>query len=130
MIRGLEKSGTTGAVIAALACPICFPKLAVIGAALGLGVFAPYERYIALAVQALFVLAFAGQVAAYRVHRSRWLLAFAAATTATLFVGYYIVSSSALLQASLAGLLVSSIWHIVEMKRCSKRASAAVTLAQ
>jgi len=49
-----EKFGTVGAVLAALACPICFPKVALVGAAVGLGVFAPYEGYIALAVQALF----------------------------------------------------------------------------
>ena len=119
MIRWLEKSGTSGAVIAALACPICFPKLALIGAALGLGVFAPYERYIALGVQALFLLAFAGQVVAYRMHRNRWLLGFAAATTVTLFVGYYVIPSSILLQVSLAALVLSSIWHILEVRRCS-----------
>jgi mercuric ion transport protein len=116
----LEKGGTGGAVLAALACPICFPKLALIGAAVGFGAFAPYERYIALGVQALFVVAFVGQVLAFRVHRNRWLLGLAAATTLTLFVGYYVVPSSILLQIALLGLVVSSVWHVIEVKRCAK----------
>ncbi len=120
MKRMLEKFGTGGAVIAALACPICFPKLALIGAALGLGVLAPYERYIALAVQALFLLALAGQVFAFRAHRNKWLLALAIATATTLFVGYYIVPSSILLQLSLLGLVVSSVWHFFEVRRCRR----------
>ena len=120
MNRMLEKFGTGGAVIAALACPICFPKLALIGAALGLGVFAPYERYIALAVQALFLLALAGQVLAFRAHRNKWLLALAIATAITLFVGYYIVPSSILLQLALLGLVVSSVWQVLEVRRCAR----------
>jgi len=36
--RFLEKVGSIGAVIGALACPICFPKIAIVGAAIGLGV--------------------------------------------------------------------------------------------
>jgi mercuric ion transport protein len=116
----LERFGTGGAALAALACPICFPKLALIGAALGLGIFAPYERYIAMGVQALFVLAFVGQLLGYRAHRNKWLVALAAVTTATMFSAYYLVPSSLLLQLSLAGLIAASIWQAVEMKRCAK----------
>ena len=101
----VEKFGTVGAAVAALACPICFPKLAVIGAALGLGIFAPYERYIALAVQALFVVALVGQGLAYRSHRNKWLVSLAIVTTALMFVAYYVIPSSILLivAARLAG---------------------------
>lgn len=120
MTPRLEKFGSGGAIIAALACPICFPKLALIGAALGLGVFAPYERYIALGVQALFLLALAGHVSAFRAHRNKRLLGVAIATTITLFVGYYVVPSSILLQVALVGLLVSSVWHFFEMRRCAR----------
>lgn len=116
----LESFGTTGAIIAALACPVCFPKLALIGAALGLGVFAPYEGYIAVAVQILFVLALIGQAVAYRKHHNEWLLGASIVTTALLFVGYYVFPSSILLQISLAGLLAVSIWQAVEMRRCAK----------
>ncbi len=116
----LDKFGTVGAVVAAAACPICFPKIAIIGTALGLGVFAPYEGYVALGVQVLFVLAFVSQVLAFRRHRNRWLLALSAMTTVLLFVGYYAIPSSILLQVSLAGLVVASIWLALELRRCSK----------
>lgn len=114
-----EKFGTSGAVIAALACPICFPKLALIGAAVGLGAFAPYERYVAIGVQVLFVLASIGHVFAYRTHGNKGLIALAVVTTLTLFVGYYVIPSSILLQVALGGLVVASIWHVVAMKRCA-----------
>jgi len=116
----VEKLGTAGALLAALACPICFPKLALIGTAIGLGALSPFERYTAFAVQALFALAFIGQVLAYRQHRNAWLLGFSGAVTATLFAGYYILRSSLLLEMSLAGLVAASVWHIVEARRCAK----------
>lgn len=119
----VEKFGTVGAAVAALACPVCFPKLALIGAALGLGIFAPYERYIALAVQALFVIALLGQGLAYRSHRNKWLLALAFVTTALMFIAYYVIPSSILLQISLLGLIVASVWQAVEARRCAKCAA-------
>ncbi len=123
----LDRFGTTGAVIAAAACPICFPKLALIGAVVGLGVFAPFERYVAIGVQALFVLAFIGQILAFRRHRNRWVLALSAVTTVLLFVGYYVAPSSILLQISLAGLVVASIWLAVELRRCAKCVTSSTT---
>jgi mercuric ion transport protein len=56
----LEKFGSVGAIAAAAACPICFPKLAFVGSALGFGVFAPFKGYVAKGVQVLFLLGFVG----------------------------------------------------------------------
>jgi len=120
----LEKLGTFGAVLAALACPICFPKLALVGVALGMGVFAPFEGYVVLAVQALFVLAFVGQWLAFRRHRNRWLLSLSGAVTLLVFVGYYIFLSTVLLQFALVGLAVASVWLVVELRRCAMCAVA------
>lgn len=120
----IEKFGTLGALLTALACPICFPKLAIIGSALGLGIFAPYEGYLAIGVQVLFVLALVGQVLAYRTHLNRWLLGLSVAATVTMFVAYYIIPSSILLQVALAGLVGASVWQVFEMRRCAKCAPA------
>lgn len=122
----IEKLGTFGAVLAAAACPICFPKLALVGAALGLGVFAPFEGYMVFAVQALFVLAFVGQWLAFRRHRNRWLLALSAVVTLLVLVGYYAFPSPVLLQIALLALAVASVWLVVELRRCTKCAAAAV----
>ena len=116
----VEKFGTIGAIIAAAACPICFPKIALIGAAVGLGAFAPFEGYIAVGVQALFILALIGQVLAYPRHRNVWLVSLSVVTTVLLFLAYYVFSSSTLLQVSLLGLAIASVWLIVEIKRCAK----------
>ncbi len=118
-----EKFGPLGAVLAAAACPVCFPKLALVGAAVGLGVFAPFESYVAIGVQVLFVLALIGQILAFPRHQNRWLLALSVATTSLLFVGYYVIPSSILLQASLLGLLAASVWLVVETRRCATCAS-------
>jgi mercuric ion transport protein len=115
-----ERFGTVGAVVAAAACPICFPKVALVGAAVGFGAFAPFEGYIAVGVQILFVLSLVGQVLAFPRHRNRWLLALSAATTVLLFAAYYLFLSSMLLQVSLAGLVAASIWLVVESRRCAK----------
>ena len=119
----VEKFGTIGAIIAAAACPICFPKIALIGAAVGLGAFAPFEGYIAVGVQALFILALIGQVLAYPRHRNVWLVSLSVVTTVLLFLAYYVFSSSTLLQVSLLGLAIASVWLIVEIKRCAKCAA-------
>jgi len=116
----LERFGSVGAVVAAAACPICFPKVALVGAVFGLGVFAPFEGFVAIGIQTFFLLAFVGQVLAFRRHRNRWLLALSITSTLLLFVGYYGFPSSILLQLSLAGLTVASIWLMVELRRCSK----------
>ena len=83
----LEKFGTVGAVIAAAACPVCFPKVALVGAALGFGVFEPFEGFIGIGVQALFLLALVGQVLAFPRHRNRWLLALSIVVTIFLSSG-------------------------------------------
>jgi len=124
MIRSLwerfaAKFGTVGAVLAAAACPVCFPKIAFVGAAFGLGALAPFEGYFALGVQVLFVLALTGHVVAYGRHRNRWLLALAVAATVGLFAGFYAAASSVLLQLSVAGLVAASVWLALELRRCA-----------
>ena len=41
--RAADKAGVIGTVVSAAACPACFPALASLGAAMGLGIFAEYE---------------------------------------------------------------------------------------
>jgi mercuric ion transport protein len=120
----VEKLGTFGAVLTAAACPICFPKLALVGAALGLGALAPFEGYVVLGVQFLFVLAFVGQWVAFRRHHNRWLFALSGVVTLLVFVGYYIFPSAVLLQIALLGLAGASAWLVVALRRCANCAVA------
>ena len=52
--RVADKAGVVGSVVSAAACPACFPALASLGAALGLGVFAQYEGLLMTTLLPLF----------------------------------------------------------------------------
>ena len=104
----LEKAGSVGAIIAAAACPVCFPKLALLGALFGLGAFGAYESQFFLAAQALVVVAVLGHALSYARHRNGWLLAAAIASGAAVFAGLYWAGSEALVYAGFAGLVVAS----------------------
>jgi len=104
----LEKSGGIGAVLAAAACPVCFPKLALLGALFGLGAFGAYESRLFLAAQALVLLALIGHALSYLRHRNRWLLGAALASSAAVFAGLYWAGSEPLMYAGFAGLVVAS----------------------
>jgi mercuric ion transport protein len=104
----LEKSGSIGALVAAAACPVCFPKLALIGALFGLGAFGAYESQFFIAAQALVVVALIGQALSYLRHRNGWLLGAALASGAAVFAGLYWVGSEALVYAGFAGLVIVS----------------------
>jgi mercuric ion transport protein len=120
----LEKAGTVGALIAAAACPVCFPKLALIGAAFGFGVLAPYEGTSLIVVLILVAVAWLAQLAAYRRHRSRALLAWATLATVTLYAGFFVAGSTLLMQAGLVALFVASVWLVLELRRCARCARA------
>lgn len=107
--RGLEKIGSIGAVVAAAACPICFPKLALIGALFGLGALSAFEYQLLIAAQALVALAVAGHVLSYLRHRNRWLLGSAIVSGAAVFAGLYLAGSELLAYAGLAGLVTASV---------------------
>ena len=116
----LERIGSVGAVIAAAACPLCFPKLALIGALFGLGAFSAYEYQFLIATQVLVALAAGGLVLSYRRHRNRWLLASGLAGVAAVFGGLYAAGSEFLVYAGLAVLVAAStvdLWKRLRPRR-------------
>jgi len=54
--RAADKAGVVGSIVSAAACPACFPALASLGAAAGLGIFAQYEGLIMTKVLPLFAI--------------------------------------------------------------------------
>jgi mercuric ion transport protein len=103
----LEKVGSIGAVVAAAACPICFPKLALIGAVFGLGALSAFEYQFLIATQALVVLALAGHALSFFRHRNHWVLAAAIVSGAAVFIGLYLAGSELLVYPGLAGLVAA-----------------------
>jgi hypothetical protein len=108
MRKHLDKLGSAGALIAAAACPICFPKLALLGSLIGLGAFSAYEAQLFIAAQLLVIVAVVGQALAYRQHRKAWLLGGALVSGAAVFAGLYFLKSEWLTYAGFAGLVAAS----------------------
>jgi hypothetical protein len=104
----LEKVGGIGAVVAAAACPICFPKLALLGALFGFGAFGAYESQFFIAAQVMVVLAIAGHVLSYLRHRNGWLLGSAILSGVAVFAGLYWLRSELVAYSGFAGLVVTS----------------------
>jgi mercuric ion transport protein len=115
----LDKFGAFGTIVAAAACPICFPKLALIGALVGLGVLAEYEYYFYIAFQVLALVTFTGVLLTYRIQRNLKILILAFASVTLFFVSLYLVANEYLSYLALAGLVASVIWQLVEAKKCS-----------
>jgi hypothetical protein len=118
-----EKLGSTGAVIAAAACPVCFPKLALLGTLLGLGGLSAYESQLFIAAQALVVLAVAGHAVSFRRHRNRWILGAALVSAAAVFAGLYVLGTEALVYVGFAGLVGASAPELWARVRGRKRGS-------
>lgn len=112
MSRLLDKFGSFGAALAAAACPVCFPKLALLGALLGLGSLSAYEAQLFIAAQALVILAVLGHAWSFRRHRERWRLASAVLSGTAVFLGLYLFRSEWLSYAGLAALVALSILDV------------------
>ena len=110
----LDKIGSIGAVIAAAACPLCFPKLALLGALFGLGAFGAYEVQFLVAAQVLVGVAIAGHALAYFRNRNPWLLALSFIGGIAVFAGLYLAGSELLVYLGFAALLAAGtaeFWH-------------------
>lgn len=121
----LDNYGSFGAIAAAAACPICFPKLALIGAFLGLGALAKYETFFFYGAHLLIVIALVGHVISYKKVQNRTLLALAVISAALFFISLYLIVSEVLSYLALAGMFAASVWMIVQRRRydsCDKSA--------
>jgi mercuric ion transport protein len=115
----LEKLGTVGALLAAILCPVCFPKLALIGALLGLGALAPYEGWFAAAAQVFLVIAFVGHVVAHRRHRNAAIPLLAGVGVALVLGSLWLHYVEALVYAGLGAVVAATFWSVLALRRCS-----------
>ena len=115
--KGVDKIGAPGAVVAAAACPICFPKLAAIGAIFGLGALAPFEVYFFWEAQFFILLTVLGQFIAFQRLKNAILLWSSVFFTVLFFISLYIVILETLSYIALAGIVLGSIWMVAEERR-------------
>lgn len=115
----LEKMGSFGAVFAAAACPICFPKLALLGALFGLGALKQYETAFFYGAHVLIALAVIGHLVSYKRIKNKKLLGLAVVSATLFFVSLYLIGSEVISYLALLGLVAATIWMIFETRRCA-----------
>jgi len=114
----VEKVGSIGSIIAAAACPACFPLLAVVGAALGLGVLRPLEGTVFLVFQVLVGVALVGNIISFLNHRGLLSLIVGIISPLLIFFSVHVFWNSFLLYLGLFGLMVASILNFIANRRC------------
>jgi mercuric ion transport protein len=119
MRNKLENYGSFGAIVAAAACPICFPKLALLGAFFGFGALAKYEALFFYGAHILIVIALIGHALSYKKVQKRGPFALAIISAVLFFVSLYVFVSETLSYMALAGLVTATIWMIFESRRCA-----------
>ena len=120
-MRCLDKVGTFGSVLTAAACPGCFPLLASLGTAVGLGAMSAYEGQIFLATKILVALAIVGHILAYRSHRSLTLVILGVGGGVLFFVGMYLVGIEAMIYLGLLAMVAASVGDLVRQLRIRRQ---------
>lgn len=120
--RFADKAGSAGAIVAAMGCASCFPAIASLGAALGLGFLAQWEGlFINTLLPVFAVIAAAAQVLSWWNHRRANRLLFGLAgpamVLATLYLFWTNNWSTYLFYAGLAVMFVASVWDLVSPAR-------------
>jgi hypothetical protein len=116
----LDRVGSVGALIAAVAAPCCFPLFAAVGTAAGLGALGQYEGVILYIFQGFALLTLAGLALSFRQHRDFAPLIVGTLGCANLAYHFYWEFSLPALYGGLLGLIAASIWNYLSTRR-SKR---------
>jgi hypothetical protein len=116
----LDSAATAGVLFSALATalPCCLPLLASVGAALGLGLFAPYQSIMNGLLQGFVALALFSHIFAFRRHHNAYLLALAVFSAFALFYAYNVEPDAVWVYGGLTGLVLSAGWGYQESRRC------------
>jgi hypothetical protein len=119
----VEKIATLGALVAAAACPACFPMLAVAGTVLGLGIFRRFEGGVFVVFQLLVLIALIGNILSFFRHRRVLPLVMGVAGPVLIFFALYAWFNRPLLYFGLFGLAVASVLNFIANRRCARWAT-------
>ena len=110
----LDRIGTVGLFLAALATPCCFPLFAFVLSAFGLGsaeIFGGYTKYV---FEGLVAISLAGLFISYRQHRCTYPLLVAVPSALIIFYAYNFSDSdnwNKFIYTGMFGLLAATIWN-------------------
>ena len=116
----IEKIGTIGSVLAAVACPACFPMLAVVGTALGLGIFRPFEGWVFSVFQILLAIAVLGNILSFARHRRAFPFIMGVAGPLLIFFALYVRFNQLVLYLGLFGLVAASVLNYFANRQCAR----------
>jgi len=117
-ITFIDKVGTTGVLVTAMACPVCWPLFALAGSTLGLGILAPWEGFLMNYVFPPFVvISMLGSYFSYRYHRSLLPLGCGVLSGLLILLGFYAGWHLTLMYVGIFGLLVAAILSYFANKR-------------
>ena len=113
----LDRIGSAGVLIAAIAAPCCFPIFAAVGTAAGLSALGQYEGVILYIFQGFALLTLAGLALSYRRHRDPAPLIVGALCCANLAYHFYWEFSLPALYGGMFGLIAATLWNYLRTKR-------------
>ena len=106
----VDRIGSLGTLVAAMACPVCWPLFATMGSSLGLGIFSPWEGIISNFVFPPFVvIAILGTILSFRSHKKRLPLVLGIVSGSLILFGFYVIWQLTLMYIGIFGLLISSV---------------------
>jgi mercuric ion transport protein len=121
--RVADKAGVIGAIVSAMGCAMCFPAIASLGAAIGLGFLSQYEGVLVHYLLPLFALIALGANLASGLRHRRWprlalsLVGPVLVLTAVALMVSVGWPTSGLLYAGLTLMVLTSIWDLVAPAR-------------
>ncbi|MGH8122855.1 MAG: organomercurial transporter MerC [Rudaea sp.] len=128
--RWADKAGVIGSIVSSMGCAMCFPALASLGAAIGLGFLSQWESvFVHVLIPAFALLALLANVLGWFSHRQWQRSALGSIGPAIVLIGWYAFFSGLLptnsargvLYAGLAVMLLAGIWDLVApaRRRCA-----------
>lgn len=116
-MTSLDRIGSVGTILAAIAAPCCFPLFAAMGTVAGLGIFGQYESVILYIFQAFAVLTLAGLALSFRQHRNIKPLLVGLLSCVAIACHFYVSFSLPVLYAGFFGLIAATIWNYWSSRR-------------
>lgn len=111
IIKSLDRIGSVGALLAAVAAPCCFPVFAALAAASGLTVLGRFETTVLYIFQGFALVAILGLALNYRKHRRFGPLALGMLSGSALVYAFYYSWNVEVLYAGLFGIVIASAWN-------------------
>jgi MerC mercury resistance protein len=117
VIKSLDRIGSIGALLTAIAAPCCFPLFATIGATVGLGALAQYEGIILYLFHGFAFITLMGLLLAFLKHRNIAPLVLGTIACVLLTYHFYRSFSLVALYGGLLALTAATAWNYFITRR-------------